>query len=150
MCPTYNLRLHLFFILLSHLAITSCSGQNYDQDNSADSFLSSFNLDQLSLKDFLSVITGVIKVGNHTITFPEDLPKLFGNSDSIIEKRRGFANDDGDERIKIKVKYDLGGGGGWGWGPRGKGLISLSNFFRVGCILFDLQEIKNSASHGMY
>lgn len=115
---------------------------------------STFALDQLSLQDFLSVISGVVKIGNVTIKFPDDLPKLFGGGE--FSSRRGFGDEDGDKALKIKIKsgFDEGWGSGWGWtsghhGP-GKGLLSLANFFRVGCILFDLREIKESTKHGMY
>jgi len=132
-----------------------------------------FQLNNLDLMDFLSVVTGEIKIGNHTIKLPQDLPKLFSSPDSGNKAdRRSYNNEEEDPRVKIKIKpfdfkdlYKKDGGSGWGWddaqssgwgwggddkGKGGTGLISVSNFFRLGCILFDLKEIKDTAENGLF
>lgn len=112
--------------------------------------LEGFSLNELSLREFLSVVTGEIKIGNHTITFPQDFPKLFpllGNSFFEDVNRRGFSDDE-TSRIKIKIHHGFDAHGGHH--GRKKGLISLNNFFRLGCILFDLKEMQDSARNGLF
>jgi len=165
-------------IIIFIIFISSAAGKHPATESAESNEI--FNLDSVNIKQFLGMISGTIKIGNHTIKLPQDLPKLIrGNEVASQGTRRSSTVSSSSER---SLRHNYGpfgsytdgktnyyshlhqnrredgfdhyfGKDGWGWGSqeeRKPGLISVANFFRLGCVLFDLAEIKESAQNGLF
>jgi hypothetical protein len=166
-------KLVTFLILITSGLFGSVSSKLPNSESTESDELLKFSLDSINIKQFLGMISGVIKIGNHTIKLPQDLPKLirgsevFSSAFPASSSERSFRHKYGPfggpmmgGPVSNRLQHrngdgfdSFGGDEGWGWGEekeKGSGLISLANFFRLGCVIYDIAEIKKSAENGLY
>jgi len=92
------------------------------------------------MRQFLPKMSGVIRIGNETITLPDDLSKMFAKrSTSEKRSRQHHHLVPGLDDFHYTNEEE-----------RKPGLVSIPNIFRAGCVILDLMEISESAQNGLY
>lgn len=116
--------------------VTPISSAKYGAEDSLSLFSG------LTLKHFLAQSSGQLRIGNQVLKFPQDLEKIFGNVSHGIGRSIGEEEEEvvhhlphppplRRHHMEEKAERDLS-------------LISIGNFFRLGCVVMHLQEIQES------